>query len=362
MSPRARRRGPGIARVRAVLGRAVLGVALMLTRPTLVAAQGTAEVRVTIPAEVPFPAAPEIRVQVIADPTVPRPLTVQLEVSDQPTFSRVVYSDQVTGESVTFRVVRLLPENANVYLRLRLIDGAGRIVSQQLFGPYTTGPRLVLRRPVGASGVVLFTPFPTFVWSAARIATPPGPWEFDLRVTNVATGKDEVVALGLIDTTFTPVVGLQGNTAYRWTLVGRPVNGDPADAVTLAAPSTFVLSTTGAPVATLVYQNFPNPFPSPFSGTTCIWFDLKERTRVQLTIHTLRGERVRTLVPAAGLQGELDAGAYGRVGEGPNAGCDHRFEWDGRGDDGGELPPGVYLLLFRAGNAETVKKIVYRGR
>ncbi|HEY0996161.1 MAG TPA: hypothetical protein VGD77_09220 [Gemmatimonadaceae bacterium] len=357
MSPRARRPAPGAA-----LRRLALGVALILGAPALAGAQGTAEVRVTVPTEVPFPAAPEIRVQVIAEPTVPRPLTVQLEVSDQPTFSRVVYSDQVIGESVTFRVVRLLPENANIYLRVRLVDGAGRIVSQQLFGPYATGPRLVLRRPVGSTGVVLFTPFPTFVWSAARIATPPGPWAFDLRVTNVATGKDEVVALGLIDTTFTPVVGLQGNTAYRWSLVGRPVNGDPADAVTLVAPSTFVLSTSGAPVATLVYQNFPNPFPTSFSESTCIWFDLKERARVQLTIHTLRGDRVRTLVPAPGLSGVLDAGAYGRVGDGPNAGCDRRLEWDGRADDGRELPPGVYLLLFRAGNAETVKKIVYRGR
>lgn len=342
--------------------RRLLVAALVTGLPALAGGQGTADVRVTVPAETPFPAAPEIRVEVIAEPTVPRPLTVQLEISDQASFSRVLYTDQVSGESVTFRVFRLLPENASVYLRVRVIDGSGRIVSQQSFGPYTTGPRLVLRRPVGASGVVLFTPFPTFVWSAARIAAPPGPWEFDLRVTNVATGKDEVVALGLLDTTFTPVVGLQGNTAYRWSLVARPVNGDPADVLTMVAPSTFVLSTTGAPVATLVYQNFPNPFPTPFSSTTCIWFDLKERTRVQLTIHTLRGERVRTLVPSPNMPSDLAAGIYGRVGEGPSAGCDHRLEWDGQADDGRALPPGVYLLVFRAGNAETVKKIVYRGR
>ncbi|MHB0949028.1 MAG: hypothetical protein ACYC4J_08210 [Gemmatimonadaceae bacterium] len=342
--------------------RLALGVALLLGSPILAGAQDATDVRVVLPTETPFPAAPEIRVEVTADPSVSRPLTVQLEISEQPTFNRLVYTDQVTGESVTFRVFRLLRENASFYIRVRVMDGAVRIVSQQVFGPFTTGSRLVLRRPMGTSGVVLFTPFPTFAWSAARIATPPGPWEFDLRVTNVATGKDEVVARGLLDTTFTPVVGLQGNTAYRWSVVARPVNGDPGDATTLVAPSTFVLSTVGAPVATLVYQNFPNPFPTPFSQTTCIWFDLKERTRVQLTIHTLRGERVRTLVPSAALPGELEAGTFGRVGEGPNAGCDYRLEWDGLADDGRELPPGVYLLIFRAGSAETVKKIVYRGR
>ena len=52
---------------------------------------------------------------------------------------------------------------------------------------------------------------------------------------------------------------------------------------------------TGRPALTLLYQNFPNPFPAAGSGVTCIWFDLNRTTSVSLTIHDVRGNLVRTL-------------------------------------------------------------------
>ncbi len=344
--------------------RAALAVA-MLAGLLLAPAPGGAQAgRVTLrlPPRDPFPAA--LTIPVAAETAgFTAPFIFSLEVATTASFASPVFAQAIVSpDSAQFTISRLLPENSEIWVRATVADARGATVGTVTVGPRHTGPHLELRQPVGPLGVAVYTRQPTFVWSAAPIGFPPGPWVFDIQVIDVGSATQALVARDLFDTTYTPRFPLQANTSYRWSVVARPLNGSPADVVLVQSPSTFVISSEGAPIATLLYQNFPNPFPTPFSQSTCIWFDLKARTRVQLTIHTLRGDRVRTLVPGASLPGDLDAGAYGRVGEGPNAGCDHRLEWDGRADDGRELPPGVYLLIFRAGSTETVKKIVYRGR
>jgi hypothetical protein len=114
-----------------------------------------------------------------------------------------------------------------------------------------------------------------------------------------------------------------------------------------------------APAATLLYQNFPNPFPSATSSTTCIWFDLAEGGPTTLEVHDLRGSRVRRIFPRAGESVQLAAGRYGRGAGG--AGCDGRFTWDGTGSDGRRAPSGVYLLRLRTADDALVRKIVFTG-
>ncbi|MFL5574547.1 MAG: hypothetical protein ACJ79S_01030, partial [Gemmatimonadaceae bacterium] len=124
----------------------------------------------------------------------------------------------------------------------------------------------------------------------------------------------------------------------------------------------------GEPAATLLYQNFPNPFPASAAAAagglgTCIWFDLGRPGPVRVELFTLRGDRVRTLVPGPGfLAAALPAGRYGRAAAGSNSGCDPRLAWDGTADDGRVVPPGVYLLRLRADGTSQVKKVVFRGR
>lgn len=113
------------------------------------------------------------------------------------------------------------------------------------------------------------------------------------------------------------------------------------------------------PRVTLLYQNFPNPFPTPESITTCVWFDLAIPAAVQLEVYDLRGHLVRSLL-AGGQDAVFPAGRHGRPGIG-TAGCDPRTEWDGRASNGRTVPPGVYLLRLRAGGTETIRKIVFRG-
>ena len=113
---------------------------------------------------------------------------------------------------------------------------------------------------------------------------------------------------------------------------------------------------------TLLYQNFPNPFPAASSRTTCLWFDLRTTGHVELTIHDLRGHRVRTIVPGE-LPGDLAAGRYGRASPLDATGCDARLTWDGTADDGRVVPAGVYLLRFKTDSErEIVKKILFLGR
>ena len=115
----------------------------------------------------------------------------------------------------------------------------------------------------------------------------------------------------------------------------------------------------GAPPATLLYQNFPNPFPTATSSTTCVWFDLATAGPAALEVYDLRGNRVRRLFPVAGEDAHLAAGRYGRGAGG--AGCDGRFTWDGTGEDGGRVPSGVYLLRLRAHGAGHARKILFTG-
>jgi flagellar hook assembly protein FlgD len=130
-----------------------------------------------------------------------------------------------------------------------------------------------------------------------------------------------------------------------------------------AASPAGAQATWSTPPINLLYQNFPNPFPSTTSPVTCIWFDLAQRAGdVKLAIYDVRGRLIRTLIPSATVSGTLDAGYYGRAGSGPLAsGCDPRFSWDGRGSDGATVPPGVYLVRLHADDAWQTKKIIFRG-
>ncbi len=118
---------------------------------------------------------------------------------------------------------------------------------------------------------------------------------------------------------------------------------------------------TGRPAVTLLYQNFPNPFPTVESRTTCIWFDLSRTAPVALTVHDVRGNIVRRLLPTASSPQFLVPGRYGRATQTAQSGCNPEHVWDGRADNGDIVPRGVYLIRLRAGNSESIKKALFRG-
>lgn len=121
------------------------------------------------------------------------------------------------------------------------------------------------------------------------------------------------------------------------------------------------LADTGTPAVTLLYQNFPNPFPTAQSRSTCIWFDLSRTTSVDLSIHDVRGNLVRRLLPTPTSPQLFAPGRYGRATPTAESGCDPSLTWDGRADDGSVAPRGVYLIRLRAGSVQSIKKAVFQG-
>ncbi len=103
----------------------------------------------------------------------------------------------------------------------------------------------------------------------------------------------------------------------------------------LALP-TLVAENGSTPLDFALLANYPNPF----NATTTIVYRLHIAAELELEIYNLRGQRVRLLKRG-----------YQRAGG-------HQVEWDGRGDDGGEVAMGVYFYRLRAEGAQQVRKMV----
>jgi hypothetical protein len=80
--------------------------------------------------------------------------------------------------------------------------------------------------------------------------------------------------------------------------------------------------------------------PNPFQNSTALAFDLAQPARVELTIYSVDGRRVRTLV-----DGLRDAGQY-------------RMQWDGRDSRGTHVAPGVYYARLLAGPKRFTRQVV----
>ncbi|MBI4534879.1 MAG: Omp28-related outer membrane protein [Ignavibacteriae bacterium] len=92
----------------------------------------------------------------------------------------------------------------------------------------------------------------------------------------------------------------------------------------------------GFPATYSLSQNYPNPF----NPSTSFRYDLSERSVVTLKVFNLLGQEVRTLT-----SGEKAAGSY-------------QVEWNGRADDGSEVPSGVYLYQLNAGKFRETRKMM----
>ena len=92
--------------------------------------------------------------------------------------------------------------------------------------------------------------------------------------------------------------------------------------------------TTPSPIT--LYQNYPNPS----KKKTMIRFTLSNNTNISLNIYDISGRLVKTL--AKGIPG---AGSYFVV-------------WDGKNEEGKEVPGGVYLYTLRAGAYKETRKLL----
>jgi hypothetical protein len=198
------------------------------------------------------------------------------------------------------------------------------------------------------------------VWKSARVLPSVGPWRYDLELTS-GVGKPEIAAAGLTDTTYRPNIDLQASTSYRWSVRAWLPGGE---SIRVSSIGSFVITDLPIPATTLLFQNFPNPFPSDNSFFTCFWFDVSQNgSTVSLDVLDLRGILVKRIVPAADGVTTFAAGRYGRGIPGASSNCDNRFTWDGTATDGRVVAPGVYLARFTTDRGgTTVRRIVFKGR
>jgi len=89
----------------------------------------------------------------------------------------------------------------------------------------------------------------------------------------------------------------------------------------------------------------PAPFsvvarPNPFRGSTSFTVSTDDRCGVSIDIHSVDGRRVRSLARSV-----FEPGS-------------HTVVWDGRGDGGIALAPGLYLAVVKAGKARAAAKIL----
>jgi flagellar hook assembly protein FlgD len=85
-------------------------------------------------------------------------------------------------------------------------------------------------------------------------------------------------------------------------------------------------------------QNFPNPF----NSQTIFLLDVPEPAQVEISIYNILGQKVRTL--------------ENRFFSQPVRG--YRIAWDGKDEEGRNLPSGVYFCRLESQKFKTVRKVV----
>jgi hypothetical protein len=150
---------------------------------------------------------------------------------------------------------------------------------------------------------------------------------------SLLAGVGETWSLAFNDAGATP------DSEYTATLMfasaDEPLPGAaPAPDLVLALKAQVSSGTLAAPPPTPSLPQFTRlyaPFPNPFSGTSTVRFDLAHPVDLRLEIFDLSGRRVSTLANR-----EMEPGRYS-------------LSWDGRGDSGAPLGPGLYFVRMSGG-------------
>src|SRR5207302_277665 len=122
---------------------------------------------------------------------------------------------------------------------------------------------------------------PPFAWPSPAVSVPPGPISYDLMVRRAGgafAAFPEFSIAGLSDTVFQMPRPLERDAAYVWSLVVHA----GVDTSLVPSQGVFMVVDGSIPPTTLLYQNFPNPFPAAGRDSTCLWFDLASAAVVEL--------------------------------------------------------------------------------
>ncbi len=289
---------------------------------------------------------------------VMRPVTYRVQVATDVAFTNVVFTDTVREASVLTARLAIPPSN-RLFWRIVATTPVG-VTRASLPEQFRMPDWVKLLTLAGEQTTFATTTQPELTWLPLAAPPPVGPFTYEVQVLRHATGDIAQRITGLTSSTVRMPEALTPNQSYRWRVIARTRTGQ-VDTVHSTAP--FVVATDDRPPATILYQNFPNPFPRLDLGTldTRIWFDLADAGPVTLTVHDTRGNLVRRLIPAPGCAPvTLAAGIYGRTGQVVSDEACIRLRWDGTDDSGRKMSNGIYVLkLQTASGAPHVKRMVY---
>ncbi len=95
-----------------------------------------------------------------------------------------------------------------------------------------------------------------------------------------------------------------------------------------------------APASLVLAQNYPNPFSISSAAATAIRYLLPSASEVEVTIHDVLGQKIKTLVQRSQSRGE------------------YTVTWDGTAASGAKVANGLYLIRLRASRFERTRKIL----
>lgn len=91
---------------------------------------------------------------------------------------------------------------------------------------------------------------------------------------------------------------------------------------------------------TLSIPQLHGNYPNPFNPTTTISFSLPDEQEIELTIHNIKGQKVKRLI-----NGQLTAG-------------NHTMIWDGKDTNGKSVGTGIYFYKLKTGNDVLTRKML----
>lgn len=286
------------------------------------------------------------------------PVLYRVELATDPVFNSIVQTDTVRQASALM-LRRAVRPAQNLWWRVVAEAGGVRRASS-VAGPNRMPSWVTLLSPAPGRVTFVNTTRPELSWTPLAAPAPVGPFTYEVQVLSIENGRPLQSVPNLTQSTLRVPQPLVPNVAYRWRVIARTRTGQ-VDTVESAAQ--FIITSDTLPPATLLYQNFPNPFPRPDLGhtVTSIWFDLAESAQVELTVHDQRGRLIRRLIPADVSCGPVTRppGLYGRgVPTTPTDDC-FTTVWDGRAEDGETVPRGVYVLRLRAGALVQYRRMIF---
>jgi hypothetical protein len=126
------------------------------------------------------------------------------------------------------------------------------------------------------------------------------------------------------------------STACYYRVSAVDIHGNESASALVTPENVTGAERPGAPAATYLAQNFPNPF----NPTTRIEFGLSAPANLSLRIYDAAGRLVRVLA-----EGNRPAGTYAEM-------------WNGKDDGGRAVSTGIYFYKLDAGTFTQTKKMI----